>query len=96
MFGPDGTSFIDKDDVTVRVSDHNAYRTSRTCRKPTAWSVINRPKIQPVVTCLGASAIEPLNTYKAGFGYKIPQGYTPPVRPLSGSPIPTRTISTVT
>ena len=38
-------------------------------------AAINRPIIQPLVSCLGASAIEPLNTYKVGFGYTVEEWY---------------------
>ena len=53
-------------------------------------AAINRPMIQPIVSCLGASAIEPLNTYKVGFGYKVRARLRrdPSGRGCSGSPIP--------
>ena len=85
MFGPDGTSFIDNKDVIVCVSDHDAYQNEPYVQEAgglvAAW---NRPEIAPKVTCLGASAIEPLNTYKAGFGYGVKRGYdaTRPVQLL--------------
>jgi hypothetical protein len=79
LFGPDGSSFIDKDEVVLCVSDHNDNVSNEPYLQEAGGMVAakNRPIIQPVVTCLGVSAIEPLNTYKAGFGYTITQGYTP-------------------
>ena len=41
-------------------------------------SAKNRPVIAPKVTALGVSAIEPLNTYKVGFGYAVESWYTMP------------------
>jgi hypothetical protein len=65
--------------VVLCVSDHNDNVQNEPYIQEAGGMVaaINRPIIQPVVTCLGVSAIEPLNTYKAGFGYTITQGYTP-------------------
>ena len=79
LFGPDGSTFIDKDSVILCVSDHNDNVQNEPYVQEAGGLVAakNRPIIQPVVTCLGVSAIEPLNTYKAGFGYTITQGYTP-------------------
>jgi hypothetical protein len=85
LFGPEGTSFIDNDDVIVCVSDHDAYQNEPYEQEAgglvAAW---NRPEIEPKITCLGASAIEPLNTYKVGFGYGVKRGYdaTRPVQLL--------------
>jgi hypothetical protein len=71
LFGPAGTRFIANDDVIVCVSDHNDdYQNEPYVEQGgglvAAW---NRPVITPKISCLGASAIEPLNTYKVGFGY---------------------------
>ena len=79
LFGPDGSSFIDKDDVVLCVSDHNDNVSNEPYLQEAGGMVSakNRPIIQPVVTCLGVSAIEPLNTYKAGFGYEIERSYVP-------------------
>ena len=85
LFGPDGTSFIDNDDVIVCVSDHDAYQNEPYVQEAGGLvAAINRPEIQPIISCLGASAIEPLNTYKVGFGYKVLHGYdaTRPVQLL--------------
>jgi hypothetical protein len=71
LFGPDGTSFISNDDVIVCVSDHNdSYQNEPYVQEAGGLvAAINRPEITPFIGCLGASAIEPLNTYKVGFGY---------------------------
>jgi hypothetical protein len=70
LFGPEGTSFIDNDDVIVCVSDHDAYQNAPYVQEAGGLvAAKNRPVITPKITCLGASAIEPLNTYKVGFGY---------------------------
>jgi hypothetical protein len=77
LFGPDGTSFIDNDDVIVCVSDHNDDVQNEPYVQEAGGLVAakNRPVIVPIVSCLGVSAIEPLNTYKAGFGYTVERGY---------------------
>jgi hypothetical protein len=79
LFGPAGSTYIDMDNVVLCVSDHNDNVQNEPYIQEAGGMVaaINRPIIQPVVSCLGVSAIEPLNTYKAGFGYTIVQGYTP-------------------
>jgi hypothetical protein len=76
LFGPAGTSFIDNGDVIVCVSDHNDdYQNEPYVQEDHGLvAAKNRPVITPKVTCLGASAIEPLNTYKVGFGYGA-EGY---------------------
>jgi hypothetical protein len=85
MFGPEGTSYIAKSDVIVCVSDHDPYQNEPYIQEDGGLvAAINRPTVVPKVTCLGASAIEPLNTYKAGFGYTLERGYdvTRPVQLL--------------
>ncbi len=79
LFGPDGSSWIAKGDVVLCVSDHNDNVSNEPYNQEAGGMVSakNRPIIQPVVTCLGVSAIEPLNTYKAGFGYTIERSYVP-------------------
>lgn len=85
MFAPDsngidGPDPIERRDVIVCVSDHNddalnqAYVSSGL---PGEVAAVDRPVIQPLISCLGASAIEPLNTYKVGFGYDTIRWYTP-------------------
>ena len=80
MFAPDLDAPIDKGDVIVCVSDHGddsrnlAYVSDGL---PGEVAAVDRPIIKPVMSCLGASAIEPLNTYKVGFGYATEQWYTP-------------------
>jgi hypothetical protein len=75
LFAPNGDR-IDKDDVIVCVSDHDGGYYNRPYVQEAGGLVaaINRPIIQPTISCLGASAIEPLNTYKVGFGYTV-KGY---------------------
>jgi hypothetical protein len=82
MFAPDsngidGADPIDKRDVIVCVSDHNDNVSNEPYVSEAGGLVAakNRPIIVPIVSCLGVSAIEPLNTYKAGFGYTIERGY---------------------
>jgi hypothetical protein len=79
MFAPD-LDPIDKGAVIVCVSDHGD--TSRNLAYvsdglPGEVAAVDRPIIKPVISCLGASAIEPLNTYKVGFGYKTERWYAP-------------------
>jgi hypothetical protein len=79
MFAPH-LNPIDKYDVIVCVSDHgdasrNLAYVSDGLRGEVA--AVDRPIIKPLVSCLGASAIEPLNTYKVGFGYAVERWYTP-------------------
>lgn len=71
LFGPSVSSWIDEDDVIVCVSDHNdSYQNEPYVEQGGGLvAAKNRPVIQPTISCLGVSAIEPLNTYKAGFGY---------------------------
>jgi hypothetical protein len=57
------------------VSDHPASQNEPYVQQGDEVAAINRPIIQPIVSCLGASAIEPLNTYKVGFGYSIERWY---------------------
>jgi hypothetical protein len=75
LFAPNGDR-IDKDSVIVCVSDHDGEYYNRPYEQQAGGlvSAINRPVIKPFVSCLGVSAIEPLNTYKAGFGYTA-KGY---------------------
>jgi hypothetical protein len=42
---------------------------------PGEVAAINRPIIQPTIAALGVSAIEPLNTFKLGFGYSVERWY---------------------
>jgi hypothetical protein len=79
LFGPEGSSLIDKNAVVLCVSDHNDNVQNEPYMQEAGGMVSakNRPVIQPVVTCLGVSAVEPLNTYKAGFGYTLERSYVP-------------------
>jgi hypothetical protein len=79
MFAPD-LDPIDKGDVIVCVSDHGDAALNRAYVSdglPGEVAAVDRPVIQPLVSCLGASAIEPLNTYKVGFGYDVERWYEP-------------------
>lgn len=76
---------LDGDDVDyagkiiVCVSDHPSDQNEPYIEDglPGEVAAVNRPIIQPLVSCLGASAVEPLNTYKVGFGYDVEQWYDP-------------------
>ena len=79
MFAPDGDR-IAKRDVIVCISDHNDDVQNEpyvTDVVPGEVAAIDRPIIQPAIACLGASAIEPLNTYKVGMGYSVVRWYEP-------------------
>jgi hypothetical protein len=78
--GYDGPDPLDKYDVIVCVSDHGAAQNEpydQAASGSPVWAK-NRPVLEPVVSALGVSAVEPLNTYKVGFGYKVDQWYTAP------------------
>ena len=79
LFAPDGSSWIANNDVVVCVSDHNdsVQNEPYIAQEGNLVAAKNRPIIAPSISCLGASAIEPLNTYKAGMGYSIERGYVP-------------------
>jgi hypothetical protein len=79
LFGPDGSHFVSTDDTIVCVSDHNDNVSNEPYLQEADGMVAakNRPIIQPIISCLGVSAIEPLNTYKIGFGYEIERSYVP-------------------
>ena len=76
LFAPDGDR-IDTRGVIVCVSDHDAGFENRPYVEQGGGLVAakNRPIIVPAISCLGVSAIEPLNTYKAGFGYSVEKPY---------------------
>jgi hypothetical protein len=65
--------------IIACVSDHGGAQNEPYIEDglPGEVAAINRPVIQPLVSCLGASAIEPLNTYKVGFGYDVVSWYDP-------------------
>ena len=78
--GVDGPDPIDKAGVIVCVSDHNDDALNLPYVEdglPGEVAAVDRPIIQPVMSCLGVSAIEPLNTYKVGMGYDTEQWYAP-------------------
>ena len=74
---------LDGDDVDYAgkiiacVSDHPADQNEPYIEDglPGEVAAVNRPIIQPTIAALGASAVEPLNTYKVGFGYEVEQWY---------------------
>ena len=77
LTGPDGAD-VDKSDIIVCVSDHpdgDQNEPYISDGLPGEVAAINRPIIQPTVSALGVSAVEPLNTYKVGFGYDVQRGY---------------------
>jgi hypothetical protein len=73
--GGDDVDYAGK--IIVCVSDHPADQNEPYIEDglPGEVAAVNRPIIQPLVSCLGASAIEPLNTYKVGFGYAVERWY---------------------
>ena len=75
--GGDDVDYASK--IIVCVSDHPAEQNEPYIEDglPGEVAAVNRPIIQPLLACLGASAIEPLNTYKVGFGYDVEQWYDP-------------------
>jgi hypothetical protein len=66
-------------DIIVCVSDHEDAGQNEPYLQENGGlvSAKNRPVIKPIVSCLGVSAVEPLNTYKVGFGYEVLRGYDP-------------------
>jgi hypothetical protein len=78
LFAPGGAR-IDTREVIVCVSDHNDNVQNEPYVSAGGEGNLvyakNRPVIQPILSCLGSSAIAPLNTYKAGFGYVVERGY---------------------
>ena len=87
LFAPDSNNFdgpdpLDKYDVIVCVSDHGAaqnepYDQADPEHGSPVWAK-NRPIVEPTISALGVSALEPLNTYKVGFGYKVDKWYSAP------------------
>jgi hypothetical protein len=78
MFAP-GDGAIENDDVILCVSDETAPQNEPYQQEAGGLvSAKNRPIIAPKVTALGVSAVEPLNTYKVGFGYDVESWYTMP------------------
>jgi hypothetical protein len=75
---PDGDD-VDVDDIVVCISDHEDAGQNEPYEQAPNGEVaaLNRPIIQPSLAALGVSAIAPLNTYKAGFGYSIERWYQP-------------------
>jgi hypothetical protein len=85
MFSPDANGNgnpdpIDANDVVVCLSDDDSTSQNEPYAQEDGGlvSAKNRPIIVPKVTGIGASAIEPLNTYKIAFGYEVEQWYTAP------------------
>jgi hypothetical protein len=85
LFAPDSNDFdgpdpLDKHDVIVCVSDHGSAQNEpydQAASGSPVWAK-NRPVLTPVVSALGVSAVEPLNTYKVGFGYTVDKWYSAP------------------
>ena len=73
--GGDDVDYAGK--IIVCVSDHPSDQNEPYIEDglPGEVAAVNRPIIQPLISCLGASAVEPLNTYKVGFGYDVEQWY---------------------
>jgi hypothetical protein len=77
--GVDGPDPLDKSGVIVCISDHGAPQNEPYQQEAGGLvSAKNRPIVAPKVTALGVSAIEPLNTYKVGFGYAVEKWYSAP------------------
>ena len=70
---------VEKRDIVVCISDHEDSGQNEPYEQAADGEVAakNRPIIQPTIAALGVSAIEPLNTYKLGFGYSIERWYAP-------------------
>jgi hypothetical protein len=71
---------VDEGDTVVCVSDHEDSGQNEPYIEdglPGEVAATNRPIIQPEIAALGVSAVEPLNTYKLGFGYSIERWYEP-------------------
>jgi hypothetical protein len=71
--GGDDVDYAGK--IIVCVSDHPSDQNEPYVQEGDEVAAKNRPIIQPLMSCLGASAVEPLNTYKVGFGYEVEQWY---------------------
>lgn len=77
--GTDGPDPLDKSAIVVCVSDHASPQNEPYQQEDGGLvSAKNRPILAPKVTALGVSAIEPLNTYKVGFGYAVEKWYSAP------------------
>lgn len=68
---------VDEADTIVCVSDHEDAGQNEPYAQELGGEVSakNRPTVMPTVAALGVSAIEPLNTYRVGFGYAIEDWY---------------------
>jgi hypothetical protein len=85
MFAPDAngngnSDLIEEDDVILCLSDENTASQNEPYNQEDGGlvSAKNRPIIQPTITGVGVSAVEPLNTYKVQFGYNVEQWYEAP------------------
>jgi hypothetical protein len=74
------SQFVSQNDIIVCVSGHGDAAQNEPYQQEDGGlvSAKNRPIIAPKVTALGASAIDPLNTYKLGFGYDTERWYSKP------------------
>jgi hypothetical protein len=77
-------AFLANDDVVdadtiVCVSDHEDSGQNEPYAQEAGGEVSakNRPIITPTIAALGVSAVEPLNTYRVGFGYTVTHWYDP-------------------
>jgi hypothetical protein len=86
MFAPDANGNgnpdpIDANDIIVCLSDDSSASQNEPYALDDASGLVyakNRPIVAPKVTALGVSAVEPLNTYKVGFGYAVEKWYSAP------------------
>jgi len=75
-----GGDDVDEYDTIVCKSDHEDSGQNEPYIQdglPGEVAAKNRPIIQPTLAALGVSAVEPLNTYKLGFGYEVEEWYAP-------------------
>lgn len=78
LLGKEGKpDYVDPCDIIVVISDHPDASQNEPYVEAGGGEVAatNRPIIKPFVAALGVSAVEPLNTYKIGFGYSVERWY---------------------
>jgi len=68
---------VDEGDTIVCISDHeDSGQNEPYAQEPRGEvSAKNRPIITPTIAALGVSALDPLNTYRVGFGYTVSDWY---------------------
>jgi hypothetical protein len=78
--GNDNPDPVDGNDIIVCLSDDKSASQNEPYAQEDGGivSAKNRPIIAPKVSAIGVSRIEPLNTYKVGFGYDVEKWYSAP------------------